>query len=201
MHVYNKIKYTLLIFQILPILGLHEKRVQQDDVQYLVEWEGYKTFTWEVSTNIPKFIRDYFEQTKKNNIPKPRVKRTKTVGSKTYYLLTWDGDDTCEDQFVPAADFYIDSDQEVDSVCNTRKHHGARFCRTTAGIFIGTEGDWLAYVVNRSPQNLSITCQANPSNDYFQTSHVALPRVIYSPYISRFCGDRLTTKLLQSPAV
>jgi hypothetical protein len=30
---------------------------------------------------------------------------------------------------------------------------------------------------------------------------VALPWVIYSPYISRFCGDRLTTKTLQSPAV
>jgi hypothetical protein len=43
--------------------------------------------------------------------------------------------------------------------------------------------------------------QANPSTDFFQTSHVALPWVIYSPYISRFCGDRLTTKLFQSPAV
>jgi hypothetical protein len=43
--------------------------------------------------------------------------------------------------------------------------------------------------------------QANPSTDFFQTSHVALPWVIYSPYISRFCGDRLTTKLLQSPAI
>jgi hypothetical protein len=43
--------------------------------------------------------------------------------------------------------------------------------------------------------------QANPSTNCFQTSHVALPWVIYSPYISRFCGDRLVTKTLQSPAV
>jgi hypothetical protein len=43
--------------------------------------------------------------------------------------------------------------------------------------------------------------QANPSTNFFQTSHVALPWVIYSPYISRFCGDRLTTKTLLSPAV
>jgi hypothetical protein len=43
--------------------------------------------------------------------------------------------------------------------------------------------------------------QANPSTDFFQTSQVALPWVIYSPYISRFSGDRLTTKTLQSPAM
>jgi hypothetical protein len=40
----------------------------------------------------------------------------------------------------------------------------------------------------------------NPYTDFFQTSHVALPWIIYSPYISRFCGDRLKTKTLQSPA-
>jgi hypothetical protein len=43
--------------------------------------------------------------------------------------------------------------------------------------------------------------QANPSTDFFQTSHVALPWVTYAPYNNRFCGDRLTTKTLQSPAV
>jgi hypothetical protein len=43
--------------------------------------------------------------------------------------------------------------------------------------------------------------QANPSTNFFQTSHVASPWVIYSPNISRFCGDRLTTKTLQAPAV
>jgi hypothetical protein len=43
--------------------------------------------------------------------------------------------------------------------------------------------------------------QANPSTNFFQTSYVALPWVLYSPYISRFCGDRLSTKTLQSPAV
>jgi hypothetical protein len=43
--------------------------------------------------------------------------------------------------------------------------------------------------------------QANPSTHFFQTSHVVLHWVIYSPYISRFCGDRLRTKTLQSPAL
>jgi hypothetical protein len=42
---------------------------------------------------------------------------------------------------------------------------------------------------------------ANPSTDYFQTLYVALPWVIYSPYISRFCGDQLTTKASQSLSV
>jgi hypothetical protein len=43
--------------------------------------------------------------------------------------------------------------------------------------------------------------QDNSSTDFCPTSHVALPSAIYSPYISRFCFDRLTTKTLQSPAV
>jgi hypothetical protein len=32
---------------------------------------------------------------------------------------------------------------------------------------------------------------ANPSTDFFQTLYVALPWVIYSSYISRFCATDL----------
>jgi hypothetical protein len=60
---------------------------------------------------------------------------------------------------------------------------------------------WIGYPYHALKVYLMMQYQANPSTDFFQTSDVVLPWVIYLPYISRFCGDRLATKTLQSPAV
>jgi hypothetical protein len=46
--------------------------------------------------------------------------------------------------------------------------------------------NWLPY---HALKKSLMKYHANPSTDFFQISHVALPWVIYSPYISRFFGD------------
>ena len=122
---------------IFTVKGLHGRKKVKGGVSYLVEWVGYAEKTWEISSNIPKFIRDFYERTGKCEIPKPRVKTVKKAGTAVYYLLSWDGTDEA-DQFVPQEDFAIEEDvDEHSSSCNTMKHHGAKFCHSSAGILIG----------------------------------------------------------------
>jgi hypothetical protein len=138
---------------------LHDRRQTKKGLQYLVEWDSYEEKTWEKAENIPQFIRTYFDRTGNKTIPSPRIKKVKHVGSKAYYLLTWD-DKSSYEEFVPATDFIIDEEEEKhlqSYTCNTRKHHGARYkstsslqslcymclllfyryCRVSAGIMIG----------------------------------------------------------------
>ena len=93
--------------------------------------------TWEKEENIPKFLRDYFDRTGKTDIPKPRVKNVKHVGTGTYFLLSWDKSDE-PDTYVPREDFLISQKEEEQMVsCNTRKHVGAKYTKSSAGILIG----------------------------------------------------------------
>ena len=93
--------------------------------------------TWEKEENIPRFLRDFFDKTGNTQIPKPRVKHVKHVGTGTYYLLAWDNSPE-PDNYVPRQDFVISQKEEDEMVsCNTRKHKGAKFCKTSAGILIG----------------------------------------------------------------
>jgi hypothetical protein len=105
---------------------LHKKRINRGNPEYLVQWEGYPSSkqTWKKMENIPKFIVDYYEKTGQTTIPKPRIKSTKLVGSKLYYLLTWDGVKKGVPEYIPASDFEIASTDIVEgegtSTCNTR---------------------------------------------------------------------------------
>ena len=90
--------------------------------------------TWEPSENIPKFIRDHFEQTGRTSIPLPKISKIKKSGSQEFYLLQWDDD--ASKSFVPKEDFEIKGQEEQTSTCNTKKHHGRLFYRYTAGILI-----------------------------------------------------------------
>jgi hypothetical protein len=81
---------------------------------------------------------------------------------------------------------------------NLKRESKERYYQADLYLLLWNMLNWLPY--NALKVSL-MKYQANQSTDYFQTSHVALPWVIYSPYISRFCGDRFTTKTLQLPAV
>ena len=119
------------------IVGLHKKKESGKGYLYLVEWEGYTVKTWEKEENIPKFLRDYYQRTGNTSIPKPRVKSVKSVGSGQHFLLAWDKTNE-PDTYVPREDFVISQWEEEEMVsCRTRKHVGARFCKTSGGIFIG----------------------------------------------------------------
>lgn len=122
---------------IFNVEGLHGKRKSKNgELLYLVQWQGYSTKTWEKETNIPKYIRDFYDRTGKSEIPKPRIKSVKKAGSAVYYLLSWDGTDAPE-ELVPQEDFNFDDEEAEESSCNTQKHHGAKMCHTSAGILIG----------------------------------------------------------------
>ena len=135
----RKVKTERTDEDIYNVEGLHgKKKSKKGELLYLVKWQGYSTKTWEKETNIPKYIRDFYDRTGKSEIPKPRIKSVKKAGSAVYYLLSWDGTDAPE-ELVPQEDFNFDDDGEeaVDSSCNTQKHHGAKMCHTSAGILIG----------------------------------------------------------------
>ena len=57
-----------------------DKKVTDGKVLYEVKWENYEKTTWEPSSNIPEFIRTYYERTGRNTIPMARIKSTKIVG-------------------------------------------------------------------------------------------------------------------------
>ena len=75
------------IFVIEKILG---KKKCEGRVKYLIKWENYEETTWEVEDNIPLIFRNYYDKTGNENIPEPRIKHTKKVGSTQYHLLSLD---------------------------------------------------------------------------------------------------------------
>ena len=66
---------------------------------YLVKRLGYgvEDRTWEPSTNIPEFIRLYYNNPDSlgKRLPEPRI-RHKKVGGEEMYLLSWEGN--CQDE-------------------------------------------------------------------------------------------------------
>ena len=104
---------------LLEILGVRHKG---KNLEYNIKWEDYEDSTWEPSTNIPKFIRDYYESTGNGKVPTPRVKEVKKVGSVSQYELVW-SNDTDLPFWDPEKHVLIEpTDVEVgqDRVCNTR---------------------------------------------------------------------------------
>ena len=99
------------IFMIEKILGKKGNK-------YHIQWQGYTTTTWEPSANIPKFIRDYYERTGKSTLPNPKILDTRTIGTTTEHLLTWEKDDSLP-EWTPQQD--IDDEVADLASCNTRK--------------------------------------------------------------------------------
>ena len=75
------------IFVIEKILG---KKEVNGKIKYHIKWENYKKTTWEIEDNVPKIFRNYYNTTGNENIPEPRIKHLKKVGSTVYHLLSWD---------------------------------------------------------------------------------------------------------------
>ena len=122
---------------VFTIEAIQKKKVTNKGSMFLVKWLGYDKTTWEPMKNIPRFIIDFFEKNGSALIPRPRIKSTKKVGNGKYFLLTWEQSSE-PDTYVPESDFVISpAEEETLASCNTRKHHGARFCNTSAGIFVG----------------------------------------------------------------
>ena len=122
---------------VFTIEAIQKKKVTKKGSMFLVKWLGYDKTTWEPMKNIPRFIIDFFEKNGSALIPRPRIKSTKKVGNGKYFLLTWEQSSE-PDTYVPESDFVISpAEEETLASCNTRKHHGARFCNTSAGIFVG----------------------------------------------------------------
>jgi hypothetical protein len=80
--------------------------------------------------------------------------------------------------------------QKISFGKNRKKESKDRYA-DLCNVFLWNLLNWLPY---HALKVSLMQYQANPYTNFFQTSHVALPWVIYSPYIIRFCGDRLTTK-------
>ena len=126
---------------VFTIESIQKKKVTKKDTLFLVKWLGYEKTTWEPSKNIPKFIIDYFEKNGKAQIPRPRIKSTKSVGNGKYYLLTWEN--TSEpDTYVPESDFILQPvEEEQQASCNTKKSHGTRFCKTKGPFLVKTRSN------------------------------------------------------------
>ena len=75
------------IFVIEKIIG---KKFIDGKARYHIKWENYIETTWEKEENIPEIFRNYYDKTGNQNIPEPRIKHTKKVGSTVYHLLSWD---------------------------------------------------------------------------------------------------------------
>ena len=97
--------------------------------------------TLEPESNIPKFIREYYnDKTKLGKLlPNPRIKHTKKTSSGTqYHFLTWEGEKGGqwhgEDFFQLAGG---DNLNLPDLSCRTRKSRDKRICRWNVGIFLG----------------------------------------------------------------
>ena len=96
---------------------------------YLVKWLGYgvEDRTWEPSTNIPEFIRLYYNNPDNlgKRLPEPRIQHKKVVGGEEMYLLSWEGNHQDEewvgDRVFKLFDLSTDVDQDAIK-CNTVKH-------------------------------------------------------------------------------
>ena len=91
---------------VFTIQAIHNKKSSKSGPLYHVKWQGYDVMTWEPAQNIPAWIIKYYEKNGSADIPRPRIKSVKSVGSGKYYLLTWDKSDE-PDYYVPESDFII----------------------------------------------------------------------------------------------
>ena len=133
----KQVKNEKIEEDVFTIKAIHKTKSSKNGPLFLVQWQGYEVMTWEPEKNIPQFIIKYYEKNGSADIPKPRIKSTKNVGSGKHYLLTWDSSDE-PDYYVPESDFIISPEEEVRMTsCNTKKSHGARMCKTSAGIMVG----------------------------------------------------------------
>ena len=107
---------------IFVIEKLLEKKTFGNETKYHVKWENYVETTWEPEQNIPLVFRNYFNKTGKQNIPKPRIKHSKKIGTKVYHLLSWDGK---EEYWEEESAFDLEGvsleTEDSDFRCQTRK--------------------------------------------------------------------------------
>ena len=107
-------------------------------VKYQLKIRDFETTLWEPKKNIPPFIVDYYEKTKKTTIPLPRIKSERKIGSQREIQLSWGEDDENLEEFIPISDLVV-PDKEYEKLevsCNTRKNI-ARIYRRSAGVFVG----------------------------------------------------------------
>ena len=64
-----------------------------DTIFYCVKWMGFADAecSWEPASRIPTFLREFYSHPENLGkfIPSPTLKKSKTVGSKKYHLLSW----------------------------------------------------------------------------------------------------------------
>lgn len=64
--------------------------------KYHIKWTGYTTTTWEPSSSVPPFIRDYYKKTGRSKLPNPRILDSRVCGeylvlvesSRTFFVFS-----------------------------------------------------------------------------------------------------------------
>jgi hypothetical protein len=110
-----------------------ESLVEKSENQFKVKWVGYDIETWEPAENIPKFIKNYYEDAAKlgTPLPNPKIKYTKKLASGALmHFLTWEGVTKTGDGSWVGEDWFKLASEDGDIVstaaeesvtCNTRK--------------------------------------------------------------------------------
>ena len=126
--------------------SIEEMRKKKGKTEFKVKWLGFEhcDCTWEPEDSIPKFIREYYNETSKlkTKLPNPVIKHSKTLkdGSK-YHQLSWGnekgGQWLKQDWFdIANADGDLTNTSD-DNTCNTRKSRDKRERRHRVGLFLG----------------------------------------------------------------
>ena len=81
----------------------------------------------------------HFENHGIKDVPKPRIKEEKVVNGTRQVQLVWGNDIVNTKEFTPEENMVTPEEEydSLESTCNTKKNHGSRMLRYTAGIFIG----------------------------------------------------------------
>ena len=188
----SKRRNELLNDDVFSIRGLHGVRTNSktNDTEYFVSWEGYPEDekSWVSQKNIPKFIIDFYLETKQETIPPPRIKHVKKSGYQQYGLLTWDGQGPA-DSYVKIQDLILPEEQERHTSCNTEKHFGRRFYRHSAGIFIGAFPCGVIPLYAELFGSESLTQVHGLVVDFIATTKVKLSTIIYDDacHMVKFC--------------
>ena len=111
------------IFVIEKIIGKCE---ENKEVKYHIKWENYEETTWEPEDNIPLVFRNFYNKTGKQNIPQPRIKHTKKVGSKIFHLLSWENEEL----------YWQEDDAFNLNGVSTQSHESEFLCQTRKVIFL-----------------------------------------------------------------
>ena len=100
--------------------------------------------TWEPASIVPMFIINLFEKNGDSQVPKPKVKETKSmINGVEHVFLTWEDNDNLpevQDTYVLPEEEYdqLDAQRGEEDKCNTRKNKNGIFYRHSAGIFIAS---------------------------------------------------------------